>query len=184
MGMMHVAGCACCRLPPGGLTRRHLLGAAMALGAVAALPRFASAANYAISEAFLVNCMDPRIIQDSHAYMQSRGWKEGDYSQFVIAGGPIAVVAPAFADWHKTFWDNLAATVQLHSIRRVVAFSHRDCGAVGIAFGPDAAATPEIETANHTKLLQEFRRQVAARHPSLIVETGIMTLDGEVLNVG
>ncbi len=184
MSIMHRADCACCRPSPGGFTRRRLLGAAVAAGALAALPTRAWTASYGAVEAFLVNCMDPRITIDSHNYMSQRGWKEGDYSQFVIAGGPIAVVAPAFADWHKTFWDNLAATVQLHAIRRVVAFSHRDCGALRLAYGPDAAATPEIETANHTKLLLEFRRQMAERHPNLIVETGIMTLDGAVLTVG
>lgn len=181
---MHKVGCSCCNVLRQGLTRRHLLGALAAVPAIAAIPAVVRAAAYGPVEAFLVNCMDPRITIDSHNYMKARGWKEGDYSQFVIAGGPIAVVAPAFADWHKTFWDNLAATVQLHAIRRVVAFSHRECGALTLAYGAEASATPEVETANHTKLLMEFRRQVAARQPNLIVETGIMTLDGEVLSVG
>jgi hypothetical protein len=184
MGMLHKAGCACCRATGGGMTRRGLLGTALAAGAIAGAPAVLRAAAYGSVEACLVNCMDPRITEDNHRYMAGRGWREGDYSHIVLAGGPIAAVAPAFADWRKAFWDNLAATVQLHAIRRLVAFSHRDCGAVGIAYGKAAAATPEVETATHTGLLAEFRRQALSRHPALIVETGIMTLDGEVLMAG
>ncbi|BBK40777.1 hypothetical protein STVA_07970 [Allostella vacuolata] len=181
MARLHRADCTCCTGQ--GPTRRGLLGAFAALGALSILPRGAPAGEYAGVEACLINCMDPRITEDGHTYMSGRGWNEGDYSQIALAGGPIAAVAPAFVDWHKAVWDNLAATVQLHAVHRLIALSHRDCGAVRIAFGPEAAATVEIETANHTRLLLEFRRQVAARHPDLVVETGIMTLDGSVLMV-
>ena len=182
MARLHGLDCACCA--GRGLTRRGLLGAVAAVGALAAMPVATRAANYGPVEACLLNCMDPRITQDSLKYMHGRGLTEGTYSQIVLAGGPIAAVAPSFSDWQKTVWDNLAATIQLHSIRRVIALSHRDCGAVKIAFGPEAVATPELETANHVKLLTEFRAQVAARHPTLLVETGIMTLDGAVQMVG
>ena len=64
----------------------------------------------------------------------------GKYSQFVFAGAAIGVVAPAFKDWHKAFWDNLAATIQLHNIKKVIAINHRDCGAAKIAYGEAAVA--------------------------------------------
>jgi len=47
----------------------------------------------------------------------------------VIAGAAIGVVSPKFADWHKAFWDNLAVTIELHHIKKVIAIDHRDCGA-------------------------------------------------------
>jgi hypothetical protein len=59
----------------------------------------------------------------------------GKYSQFVIAGAAIGVVAPAFNDWHKTFWDNLGASIELHKISTVIAINHRDCGAAKITYG-------------------------------------------------
>ncbi|BBK29953.1 hypothetical protein EDC65_4798 [Stella humosa] len=150
------------------------------MGMLAAAPGLARAADYGRIDAFLVNCMDPRIVIASHRYMQAAGLAEGRYSQFVMAGGPLAVIADSFADWRKTFWDNLGATIQLHNIHRVVALSHRDCGAVRIAFGPEAVATPELETARHALLLGQFRQAVLAAHPTLTVETGIMALDGSV----
>jgi len=104
----------------------------------------------------------------------------GKYSQFTFAGASIGVVAPAFKAWHKTFWDNLAASIQLHNIPKVIAIDHRDCGAAKIAYGPPKVATPEIETTTHRAALMEFRKQVARRQPKLQVETGLMALDGKV----
>jgi hypothetical protein len=50
----------------------------------------------------------------------------------------FGVVAPAFKDWHKAFWDNLAASIQLHHIPKVIAINHRDCGAAKIAYGGES----------------------------------------------
>jgi hypothetical protein len=104
----------------------------------------------------------------------------GKFSQFVIAGAAIGVVAPAFQDWHKAFWDNLATTIQLHRIKKVIAIDHRDCGAAKIAYGEAKVATPQAETETHRAALAEFRKQVGQRHPQLGVQTGLMALDGKM----
>jgi carbonic anhydrase len=98
----------------------------------------------------------------------------------VIAGGPIGCVAPAFADWHKAFWDNLAITVQLHSIKRVIGLTHRDCGAAYVAYGEALRTDKALETAKQSEALRQFRAGVGQRHPSLAVDTGIMDLNGAV----
>jgi carbonic anhydrase len=104
----------------------------------------------------------------------------GKYSQVILAGGAIGVVAPAFKDWHKTFWDNLGASVQLHSIRKVIVINHRDCGAAKIAYRDGALKTRDIETALHRKVFAEFRNQCASRQSKPGIETGIISLQGEV----
>ena len=104
----------------------------------------------------------------------------GKFSQFVIAGAAIGVVAPAFKDWHKAFWDNLGTTIQLHHIKEVIAIDHRDCGAARIAYGEAKVANPQVETETHRAALAEFRKQVKERHPQLGVETGLMALDGKL----
>jgi hypothetical protein len=104
----------------------------------------------------------------------------GKYSQFVIAGAAIGVVAPAFKDWHKAFWDNLEASMQLHNIPKVIAIDHRDCGAARIAYGEARVANPQVETETHRAALMEFRAQVKQRQPKLEIETGLMNIDGEV----
>src|SRR6516164_1346332 len=85
-----------------------------------------------------------------------------------------------FETWRPAFWDNLATSVQLHNLTRVIAIDHRDCGAARIAYGDNSIANPQIETKTHREVLAEFREAVAQHHPQLTVETGVMALDGSI----
>lgn len=104
----------------------------------------------------------------------------GKYSQFTFAGAAIGVVAAAFKEWEKTFWDNLATSIELHRIDKVIAMNHRDCSAAKIAYGVDKIANAKSETETHRASLLEFRKHVGERHPRLVVETGLMALNGKV----
>ena len=175
-----LAACPCCAGLARPIGRRGLLRGAMAGAALLTLaPGFGLAAD-AKYEAMILACIDPRTQEPVRAYAQKNGLI-GKYSQFLIAGAAVGVVAPKFADWHKAFWDNLAATIQLHQINRVIAIDHRDCGAVKIAYGDDSIATPEKENETHRKALAEFRKEVGQRQPKLKVETGLMALDGSMM---
>jgi len=169
---LHHAGCGC--LP--ALSRRGVLGLGFASALSAAFPALAEGKHY---EAILFNCIDPRFTTLTWAYMASRGLKD-QYSQFVIAGGPIGGVAPVFADWHKTWWDNLDITVQLHSVNSVIGLTHRDCGAAEVAYGERIKTDRAFETEKHSEALRAFRAEIGKRQPKLVVETGIMELDGKV----
>ena len=152
-----------------------MLGGSLAASLIA--PRaFAGSGEY---EAMLLNCIDPRVTTNDARYMATNGMADR-YSQFVIAGGPIGVMSPRFASWHAAYWDNLEITLQLHRIKRVVAFTHRDCGAATLAFGAAAVATRDAETAAHADVLRSFAAEVHRRKPSLVVVTGIMDLNGSV----
>lgn len=165
-----------------GRRRLLALGAgAVGLGAFATtFPRVASAQQG--YEAMLLMCIDPRFVNPTNVYMQQRGLTD-DYSQFALAGAAAGVVAPAFAGWHDTFWENLAASIELHQVNAVIAVGHRDCGAVRIAYGDDAIATPESETATHEMILGEFRDGVIQRHPDLSIEGWLMALDGSMVKI-
>ena len=191
---LHAADCPCCAHltgAPGTTSRRQFLAtgaAVVAGGLIGLMPGRASAAggNY---EAILVNCIDPRFTTLSWQYMGLLSGvdreKLGDnYSHFVMAGGPIGAVHPKFAPWHKTYWDNLEISVGLHHIKRVVALTHRDCGAAKLAFGADKVGDRDTETVSHAEALMAFRKEVNTRHPKLSVITGIMDLKGRVDLVG
>ena len=172
--------CACCGdLLAGSFDRRHVLRAAGGIGLFAALQPFTALAAEGKYEAMVLGCIDPRLQEPMAKYTASRGLT-GKYSMFVFAGAAIGVVAEPFKDWHKTFWDNLAATIELHSINRVIAIDHRDCGAARIAYGADAVSSRDKETATHRSALSEFRKQVGQRQPKLGVETGLMAIDGTI----
>ena len=130
-------------------------------------------------EAMILNCIDPRfhVPLDEYAARQKL---TGKFSQFTIAGAAIGVVAPAFNAWHQAFWDNLAASIQLHSIPKVIVINHRDCGAARIAYGDASIATPAAETETHRKAFAQFKAELTKRHPKFGVETGLMSLDGKL----
>jgi len=157
--------------------RRFLQTAAGVLLATAFEPWsvFAAKGTY---EAMVLSCIDPRLQEPVCKFTAGRHLT-GKYSQFTIAGAGVGVVADAFKDWHKTFWDNLKTSVDVHSIEKVIVINHRDCAAAKIAYGDAAVADAAAETATHRKALAEFRKELAARHPKLGVETGLMALDGK-----
>jgi carbonic anhydrase len=174
------APCACCGdLLHGAFSRRRFIQGAAAMGAAAMLAPHVALAAEGKYEAMVLGCIDPRLQWPVRNYTIKRGLN-GKYSQFVIAGAAIGVVAEPFKDWHKAFWDNLATSIQLHSIKSVIAIDHRDCGAAKIAYGADKVANPQIETETHRTAMAEFRKQVGQKHPNLKVETGLMAINGRI----
>jgi carbonic anhydrase len=177
---IHLSSCACCgELLRGTFSRRSFVQGAAAFGASALLaPQLTLAAegNY---EAMVLGCIDPRLQEPMHRYTRRRGLI-GKFSSFIIAGAAIGVVAEPFKDWRKAFWDNLATSIQLHHIKRVIAIDHRDCGAAKIAYGEDKVANSKVETETHRAAMAEFRKQMAENHPNLKVETGLMAINGKI----
>ncbi len=173
--------CACCNdlTMRGAFSRRGFIKGAAAGGAALAMAPYAAFAAEGHYDAMVLGCIDPRLQEPVHRYCARHGLT-GKFSQFVIAGAAIGVVADAFKDWHKAFWDNLATSVQLHHIKRVIAIDHRDCGAAKIAYGDAKVANPKIETETHRAALAEFRKEMGARHPALKVETYLMSVNGRV----
>ena len=183
-GLHGFGGCACCGdLLAGRFDRRHILRTAGGLAAFAALQPFTAVAATGNYEAMVLGCIGPRLQVPVVAYTAGRGLT-GKYSQFVIAGAAIGVVAEPFKDWHKAFWDNLATSIDIHSIKSVIAINHRECGAAEIAYGPDKVKPEAVETETHRVALAEFRKQVGQRHPQLKVETGLMAIDGRIEMIG
>lgn len=169
----------CCGLSLMQPTRRAFLNLTGG-SVVAASVGMVSSGAWAASghyEAMVLSCIDPRF-QDLVDKQQAKDGLVGKYSAFTIAGASIAVVAPAFRDWHKTFWDNLGASIQLHNIKKVIVVNHRDCGAAKIAYGEKKVATPEAETATHQAALLEFKKQLNQKFPHMGVQLGLMSADG------
>jgi len=185
MSELHGYGsCTCCGdLLASRFDRRYLLRAVGGIGLATALTPFMAIAATGHYEAMVLGCIDPRLQGPVRKYTVKRHLT-GKYSQFVIAGAAIGVVAEPFKDWHKAFWDNLATSIELHNIKNVIAINHRDCGAAKIAYGEEAVATKKDETETHRKALAEFRKQVNEKQPKLGVETGLMAINGKFEPLG
>jgi hypothetical protein len=158
-------------------SRRAVLGGlGLGLAALASAPTAQAQLDVGY-EAMLMKCIDPRFTTYSWNYMTGRGW-QNNYSEFAFAGGPVGVVAPAFASWHETYWENLDISVDLHWVTRVVGMAHRDCGAAAVAYGERVLTDRAYETEMLSGALRTFRTEVNRREPELIVELGIMDLNG------
>src|ERR1700730_6677709 len=102
-------GGACCSTR---LDRRRFFELAGSAGLLALSPSLSLAAEGQY-EAMLVSCIDPRMVTPVYKYMDQRGLT-GQYSQFVIAGAAIAVVAPKFEAWRPGLRGNPPHTRQVH----------------------------------------------------------------------
>ena len=176
----HGQACACC-LPAGfpgagAISRRGVL---TGLAAAPFLIPGAVRAAEGVYDSMLLSCIDPRMVTPVGDYMFGRGLR-GKFSQFVIAGAAVGVVAPQFATWQPAFWDNLATSIKLHSISRLIVVDHRDCGAAKIAYGDAAVATKAAETETHKKAATAFRAEMTKRQPTMKLEIGLMALDGSI----
>src|SRR5262245_29109203 len=94
------ASCPCCSgLLDGKLDRRHFVRALAIGGATLALAPYLAPAAEGNYEAMVLSCIDPRMQEPVHKYTVDQNLT-GKFSQFVIAGAAIGVVAPAFKEWH------------------------------------------------------------------------------------
>ena len=176
----HSPSCACCLpagFPWGGISRRGVLAGLAA--APFLIPGAVRASDGAVFDSMLLGCIDPRMVTPMGDYMFGRGLR-GKFSQFIMAGAAVGVVAPQFASWQPAFWDNLATSIKLHSISRLIVIDHRDCGAAKIAYGDAAVATKAAETDTHKKAASAFRAEMTKRQPKMKLEIGLMALDGTI----
>ena len=100
-------------------------------------------------KAMVLSCIDPRFQNLTHNHLKKKKLT-GKYSAFTIAAAAVGVTHNKFKQWHKTFYDNLATSIQLHKIEKLIVINHKDCGAAKIANGKK-----EFSPVNEKKIHQE-----------------------------
>ena len=91
----------------------------------------------------VLSCMDPRFQNLVKNHLKKKKLT-GKYSAFTIAGAAVGVTNNKFKQWHKTFYDNLGTSIQLHKIEKLIVINHKDCGAAKIANGKKQHGPLEI----------------------------------------
>ncbi|RYI98726.1 MAG: hypothetical protein EON47_18785, partial [Acetobacteraceae bacterium] len=129
------------------------------------------------ADTFLLSCIDPRLADDTTFYFSALG-RTDRYSEMRIAGAALAVVDTNRPAWSAAVWENLAASRQLHGVRRVTFLNHRDCGAMRLWANRPLDATEELRL--HTEVLDRAAEAVRARYPDMQIELKLMELDGSV----
>ncbi len=134
-------------------------------------------------EALVLTCMDYRLTNET-AFLLNEHGLVNKYDQIILAGATLGVATDKYPAWAETFWNHLDLAIKLHSIKRVIAIDHRDCGAFKLVFGKDYGTLPDEETEIHTKVMTDFRELVMKKQPSIEVELLLMWLDGHVQPIG
>jgi hypothetical protein len=158
------------------LDRRRLLELGAAGIAAAVVPAGIARAA-AGTDALLLNCIDYRLTAKTTNYMSAHGMA-GKYDQIVLAGAALGARNDKFPAWGQTFWEHVQVALDLHRIRRIVVIDHRDCGAYKVILGKDLKGREEYEL--HAAQMRALRADINKRYPQLLVELGLMALDGKV----
>ena len=122
--------------------------------------------------------MDPRFQHLVHNYLKKKKLT-GKYSAFTIAGAAVGVTHNKFKQWHKTFYDNLATSIQLHKIEKLIVINHKDCGAAKIANG-NKEFSPVNEKKIHKESFSKIKKKIKKRFPKLKVELNLISLDSKI----
>jgi hypothetical protein len=134
-------------------------------------------------EALVLTCMDFRLVNEVGFVLNEHGLVN-KYDQLILAGATLGVATDKYPAWAETFWNHLDLAIKLHSIKRVIAVDHRDCGAYKLVFNKDYGKLPDEETQIHTKVMTDFRDLVKRKQPTVDVELLLMWLDGHVQPIG
>ena len=128
--------------------------------------------------AMVLSCIDPRFQYPVYNHLKKKKLI-GKYSAFTIAGAAVGVTHKKFKQWHKTFYDNLATSIQLHKIEKLIVINHKDCGATKIANGKKNF-TPANEKKIHQESFTIIKKKIKNRFPKLKVELNLMSLDSKI----
>ncbi len=129
-------------------------------------------------KAMVLSCMDPRFQHLVYNHLKKKKLI-GKYSAFTIAGAAVGVTHSKFKKWHNTFYDNLAASIQLHKIEKLIVINHKDCGAAKIANGKKKF-TPVNEKKIHQDSFNKLKKEIKKRFPNLKVELNVIALDSKI----
>mgnify|MGYP003977257677 FL=1 len=129
-------------------------------------------------KAMVLSCMDPRFQLPVFKFIKKKNLIS-KHSSFTIAGAAVGVTHNKFKQWHKTFYNNLATSIQLHKIEKLIVINHKDCGAAKIANGKK-----EFNVTNEKKIHEDsfskLKKEIKKRFPKLKVELNLMSLESKI----
>ena len=129
-------------------------------------------------KAMVLSCIDPRFQKPVYNYLKKEKLT-GKFSAFTIAGAAVGVTHNKFKKWHKTFYDNLGTSIQLHKIEKLIVINHKDCGAAKIANGKKEFS-PVNEKKIHKESFSKIKKQIKKKFPKLKVELNLISLDCKI----
>jgi len=127
------------------------------------------------SKAFLISCMDFRLIDDMVRAMDSMGYNN-NYDQFILAGSSLGLTQTKFEHWGKSAIDHMEIGKQLHHFREIIIIDHMDCGAYK-KFYPEISCKDDELKLHHENFHKAYQK-LAAKFPNLTFRAFLMEIDG------
>ena len=81
-----------------------------------------------------------------------------------------------FKKWHKTFFENLAVSIKIHRISKLIVINHEDCRAARVAEGKEDIDELKI----HKISFEKLRKKLNKKFPKLKLEFHIMKLNNSI----
>jgi carbonic anhydrase len=131
------------------------------------------------AKAFMITCMDFRLIDDDVKLMDSLGYNN-NYDEFVLAGGSLGFVQQEYPYWATTALDHMEIGLKLHHFRQIIIIDHFDCGAYK-KFMPYKNREEELK--NHQECIQKAHDLLKARYPNFSFRAFLMDLYGKATEV-
>ncbi len=129
-------------------------------------------------KAMVLSCIDPRFQQLVYNYLKKKNLTK-KYSSFTIAGAAVGVTHNNFKKWHKTFYENLATSIKLHKIEKLIVINHKDCGAAKIA-NQKKEFNASSEMKIHLESFVKIKKIIKRKFPKLKIECYLMSLNKKV----
>ena len=127
-------------------------------------------------KAMVLTCMDPRFQPLVYEYLKKRKLN-GKYSSFTIAGGAVGVTHKKFKRWHLAFIENLATSIKIHKIKKLIVINHKDCGAAKIA-EPKEFRVDEVKI--HKSAFEKLKVVLKRKFPKIKLEFKLMSLNKKI----
>ncbi|MBI4224716.1 MAG: hypothetical protein HY617_00120 [Candidatus Sungbacteria bacterium] len=128
------------------------------------------------ADAFVVRCFDNRFWSVFHKCIKAQGLKHIDLES--VAGGAKIFSSPEQEGDRDFMLRELEKSIKLHHTKKIMLFTHHDCGAYG-GFGTFENNT-EQEFAFHTEEHRKATAAIRGRFPDLPVESYFMDEQGIV----
>lgn len=110
--------------------------------------------------------MDFRLTKLVYKFAKSIGIKK-DYDLITIGGGIKSLVKPKDPNDKNFLMRQIAISVELHEIKKIIIISHEDCGAYG---GKKAFESDEIENKTHQQDTEQAKQIILEKYPNLEIE--------------
>ena len=128
------------------------------------------------ADAFAVRCFDDRFRAVFFGFMGEQCPNAFDFES--VAGGAKVLTSPEYESDREFILRELEKSITLHKTKRVMLFTHYDCGAYG-GFAR-FEKNEEKQFAFHQEELRKGAGVVRARFPDLTVETYFIDMQGVV----